>query len=73
MLLTDIAVTRYAPQTAMRQEANKPGEVVGIISEKFGVAWTVSPHRVDARTGSIIPPIPMSEYWKAMGQSVSIK
>lgn len=73
MLLNDIAVTRYAPQSKMEEIKNEPGEIVGTISEKHRVYWVCSPHRVDARTGSVIPPVPMSEYWKAMGQAVSIK
>jgi len=38
---------------AESRSENKPGVFVGWISEEWGVAWVVSPHRKDKRTGAV--------------------
>lgn len=42
-----------APAERRQVAANAPGIFRGWISERHGVAWVVSPHRMDRRTGSI--------------------
>jgi hypothetical protein len=64
---------KYAPIVARDNRGNLPGEVVGMICSKNRVAFVVSPHREDRRTGSTSPRKPMSEYWQAMHEAVSIK
>lgn len=73
MSLLIVEMRKYAPIVARDDRPNEPGVVVGMISRRHRVAWVVSPHRLDQRTGSIAPPVPMSEYWKAMLDAVSIR
>jgi hypothetical protein len=64
---------KYAPIVARDDKPNEPGEVVGMISRKYRVAFVVSPHRVDQRHGNTAPPVPLSDYWKSMHKAVSIR
>jgi hypothetical protein len=58
---------KYAPETAQSQQYNKPGQIVGIISEQCGgIAWVVSPHRKDKRTG-VVNPLPGARQLSGMG------
>jgi hypothetical protein len=62
----------YAPYIVKEKIVNKPGKVVGYISLRHRVAWTVSPHREDQRHGATTRK-PMSEYCQAMCKAVSVK
>ncbi len=43
--------TAAAPKEKKDTTGNLPGEFVGWISKRWQVAWVVSPHRADKRTG----------------------
>ncbi len=58
---------KYAPEISKRQEYNDPGQIVGIISNQCGgVAWVVSPHRKDKRTG-VVHPLPGTRNLSGLG------
>jgi hypothetical protein len=72
-MLIENFMNRYSPIVPRDDAPNEPGEVVGMISRKHRVAFVVSPHREDQRTGSTTPPVPMSRYWQSMFKAVSIR
>ncbi|WP_308636128.1 hypothetical protein [Paenibacillus silvisoli] len=66
-------MNKYAPIVAREDKPNEPGEIVGIIDSKHRVAWSVSPHREDKRTGVTAAPVPMSGYWQSLHAAISIR
>lgn len=65
-------MNRYAPIVPRDDKPNEPGKVVGMISRRHRVAFVVSPHREDQRHGATTM-TPMSAYWKAMFDAVTIR
>lgn len=63
--------TKHAPREKLEISKNKPGIVVGVISEKHGVAWVVSPHRTDKKTGAQQKK-PAGRYARELMQSVTL-
>jgi hypothetical protein len=45
-----------APKHRRMHVVNRPGKIVGWIDKPRSIAWVVSPHRKDRRTGYINPP-----------------